>query len=144
MRLHTVYTDHSLLSINSSISIHLNKALQYTLTAVDHVITVSHILRENIVLRTNIDPQKVSTIPNAIDARKFRPDPSSAPDISKQLNIVILSRLVFRKGIDLIIDIIPPICARYPHVHFIIGGSGPKESRIREIIEEYKLHDRIE
>ena len=37
------------------------------------------------------------------------------------INIVILSRLVYRKGIDLVIDVIPEICKRFPNVYFIIG-----------------------
>ena len=56
----------------------------------------------------------------------------------------MLSRLVYRKGIDLIVKIIPVICAKYPLAHFIIGGDGPKKLLLEEMRESYLLHDRVE
>ena len=56
--------------------------------------------RENLVLRASIHPERVSTIPNAVDPSKFTPDPSKR-NPKKTINIVMLSRLVYRKGIDL-------------------------------------------
>lgn len=35
--------------------------------------------------------------------------------------VVSLSRLVYRKGIDLLALVIPYICALYPNVDFLIG-----------------------
>lgn len=32
----------------------------------------------------------------------------------------------YRKGVDLLIDIIPEIIRKYPDAYFIIGGDGPK------------------
>jgi phosphatidylinositol N-acetylglucosaminyltransferase subunit A len=42
----------------------------------------------------------VSTIPNAVDPTKFTPDPSLRSP-ANTVNIVMLSRLVYRKGIDI-------------------------------------------
>ena len=39
---------------------------------------------------------------------------------------------------------IPLICARFPSVHFIIGGDGPKKIILEEMRERYQLHDRVE
>lgn len=35
--------------------------------------------------------------------------------------VVVISRLVYRKGIDLLAGVIPAICLKYPNVSFIIG-----------------------
>ena len=59
--------------------------------------------RENFVLRANLHPSHCSMIPNAVDATKFTPDPSRRFP-KDTINIVMLSRLVYRKGIDLIIQ----------------------------------------
>lgn len=56
----------------------------------------------------------------------------------------MVSRLVYRKGIDLAVDVIPDICARFPRVHFIIGGDGPKRLNLEEMREKHQLHDRVE
>lgn len=39
---------------------------------------------------------------------------------------MIVSRLVYRKGVDLMAQIIVEICAKYKEVNFLIGGDGPK------------------
>ena len=37
------------------------------------------------------------------------------------VTIVVVSRLVYRKGMDLLAGIIPEICTKHPDVQFIIG-----------------------
>ena len=37
------------------------------------------------------------------------------------VTVVVVSRLVYRKGMDLLAGIIPIVCARHPDVDFIIG-----------------------
>lgn len=40
---------------------------------------------------------------------------------------------------------IPKImCERYPNLHFIIGGDGPKRLLLEEMREKSQLHDRVE
>lgn len=39
------------------------------------------------------------------------------------ITIVALSRLVYRKGIDIMALVIPEVCHRHPNVNFIIGES---------------------
>ena len=60
------------------------------------------------------------------------------------VNIVCISRLTFRKGIDLLVMIIPEIIRRYPNVHFIIGGDGPKKMVLQRMCEKYNIHDKVE
>lgn len=50
---------------------------------------------------------------------------------------------MYRKGSDLLAEIIPPLCAKYPKLRFIIGGDGPKRILIEEARERYRLHDRV-
>ena len=49
------------------------------------------------------------------------------------VRIVIVSRLVYRKGMDFLATIIPTICAQHPDVDFVIGGDGPKRVLIEEV-----------
>ena len=137
------YTDHSLFGFSDLASIHINQVLTVTLSDVDHIICVSNACRENIVLRARVHPSIVSTIPNAVDASKFLPDPSKRLPVN-MINVVVLSRLVYRKGIDLLVKVIPLVCARITNVHFIIGGDGPKKLILEEMRERYQLHDRME
>ena len=55
----------------------------------------------------------------AVDASQFKPDVSRRRP--GRLTVVALSRLVYRKGIDLLVVIIPEMCYRHPQVDFVIG-----------------------
>lgn len=64
--------------------------------------------------------------------------PAYVPDLSKRpsppaIHILILSRLSYRKGIDLLVDMIPAVCAKYPNVTFIIGKSDSSGSPFLEV-----------
>jgi phosphatidylinositol N-acetylglucosaminyltransferase subunit A len=195
MGIRCCYTDHSLFSFHDFVGINVNKFLKLTLSDVEHCICPSHTCRENLVLRAAIEPHKVSTIPNAVDADKFTPLPSnsqqtlqfySSPEMSlsssssssssesrnknelgsdgsalhvgsikedsrstvpediAQVTIVVISRLVYRKGIDLLVDVIPLVCKALPHVRFIVGGDGPKRLLLEEMRERNRLQDRVE
>lgn len=145
-----MYTDHSLFGFADAASIHINQVMRFILSDVDHAICVSNTCRENLALRARLHPSLLSTIPNAVDPDKFRPDPvqqhcrQSERKESSRINIVIVSRLVYRKGIDLVAKVIPVVCARYPRVHFIVGGDGNKKLLLEEMREKYQLHDRVE
>ena len=107
--------------------------------------------KENTVLRGALNPSIVHVIPNAVVASQFRPaEPvppvpeirklpntapvSSAPEkhvlthtltetLSRghSVTIVCIQRLVYRKGIDLLIAALPKVCALHPDVRFLIG-----------------------
>ncbi|KAH7412692.1 glycosyltransferase family 4 protein [Cadophora sp. MPI-SDFR-AT-0126] len=159
MGLRTVFTDHSLFGFADAASILTNKLLKFILSDVDHVICVSHTCKENTVLRASLDPLMVSVIPNAVVAENFRPlhHPSYPSDLNSQLvpvpqhlgphdviTIVVISRLFYNKGTDLLVAAIPRILASHPNVRFVIAGSGPKAIDLEQMIERNVLQDRVE
>lgn len=104
----------------------------------------SRIRRENTVLRAALDPAVTHVIPNAIVPDQFTPSPSSADPtcsappsllldllhlilsaapllLPSSVTIVVISRLVYRKGVDLLVATAPLICQKYPDVRFVIG-----------------------
>lgn len=149
MGLKTCFTDHSLFGFADAASIHINKVLEWSLRTVDQVICVSNTSRENTVLRAKIDPERVSVIPNGTDTSAFTPPEdmkynSWASKIDQEgITIVVITRLVYRKGSDLFVDVIPEICKRHPDIKWIIGGDGPRRSQLEQMIERYSLMDRV-
>ncbi|GAB4820808.1 hypothetical protein N2152v2_007854 [Parachlorella kessleri] len=113
-----VFTDHSLFGFADASSILVNKCLKFTLADVHHTICVSHTSKENTVLRACVPPRRVSVIPNAVDASLFKPDPSQRS--KDKIVIVALSRLVYRKGIDLLAAILPDLCMLDPRVRELL------------------------
>lgn len=93
------------------------------------------------MLRAALDPCSVSVIPNAVVAENFRPDPSKAS--KEHITIVVISRLFYNKGTDLLVAAIPRICEIHPTVHFLIAGSGPKAIDLEQMVEKHMLQDRV-
>uniref|UniRef100_A0AAY4DB59 Phosphatidylinositol N-acetylglucosaminyltransferase subunit A n=1 Tax=Denticeps clupeoides TaxID=299321 RepID=A0AAY4DB59_9TELE len=141
MGLNTVFTDHSLFGFADVSSVLTNKLLTVSLCDTNHIICVSYTSKENTVLRAGLDPEIVSVIPNAVDPTEFTPDPGRRDD--SKITVVVVSRLVYRKGIDLLGGIIPELCAKHPDLCFLIGGEGPKRIVLEEVREKYQLHDRV-
>ncbi|XP_073211612.1 phosphatidylinositol N-acetylglucosaminyltransferase subunit A isoform X3 [Lepidochelys kempii] len=139
---------------------------QSTATTLFHSLPL--LSKENTVLRAALNPEIVSVIPNAVDPTDFTPDPSRRDDST--ITVVVVSRLVYRKGnevqtvemeevnkeykpvilrlrltscIDLLSGIIPELCQKYPDLHFLVGGEGPKRIVLEEVRERYQLHDRV-
>ncbi|PIG84941.1 phosphatidylinositol N-acetylglucosaminyltransferase gpi3 subunit [Aspergillus arachidicola] len=148
MGLRTVFTDHSLFGFADAGSILTNKLLKFTLSDVDHVICVSHTCKENTVLRASLDPLMVSVIPNAVVAENFRPleqgEPPRPMGPNDIITIVVISRLFYNKGTDLLIATIPRILSSHPNVRFIIAGSGPKAIDLEQMLERNVLQDKVE
>jgi len=149
----SVYTDHSLFGFDDVASVVLNRVLQTTLATVDQAICVSHVCRDNLILRAQMKldrcGDKVRVIPNAVDPSQFTPPPRSsasppASQANRRMKIVIISRLVYRKGVDLLVGIIPNVCRCLPDVDFIVGGDGSKMLALQEMVERERLEDRVE
>lgn len=115
----------------------------------------------------------VSVIPNAVVAENFEPlnYSSNSPNNTRTTNsstnsiypptipppppprplgpnstitIVVISRLFYNKGTDLLIAAIPRILALDPNVRFIIAGSGPKAIDLEQMLERRVLQDKVE
>lgn len=110
----------------------------------------------------------VSVIPNAVLADNFRPldhttEGNSTHSSSNHHNhndaypvpahrlgphdtvtIVVISRLFYNKGIDLLVAAIPRILENHPNTRFIIAGDGPKAIDLEQMIEQNVLQDRVE
>lgn len=111
-----------------------------------------------------MDPLMVSVIPNALVAENFKPlshpldahdselithpaDQTAAqplPGPDDTITIVVISRLFYNKGTDLLIAAIPRILASHPNVRFIIAGSGPKAIDLEQMLERNVLQDKVE
>ncbi|WVZ22710.1 hypothetical protein V8G54_001254 [Vigna mungo] len=109
-----VFTDHSLHGFGDVGSIHMNKVMQFTLADVSQAICVSHTSKENTVLRSGLAPEKVFVIPNAVDSAMFKP--ALERPSGSEIVIVVISRLVYRKGADLLVEVIPEVCRLHPNV----------------------------
>jgi phosphatidylinositol N-acetylglucosaminyltransferase subunit A len=56
----------------------------------------------------------------------------------------VVSRLVYRKGVDLLVGIVPNVCRAVANVDFIIAGDGNKLLQLQEMVERENIQHRVE
>jgi phosphatidylinositol N-acetylglucosaminyltransferase subunit A len=139
--LKTAFTDHSLFGYTDVSDLMLSMVNKVAFCNLDVAIGVSHISKVNLSLRAYIDPNIIFSIPNAVDFSDFIPDPSQRS--TDRIVIVSISRHTYRKGTDLLVEVIPQIIKMNNNVDFIIGGDGEKFYLLEEMRDKYNLHKRV-
>jgi phosphatidylinositol alpha-1,6-mannosyltransferase len=86
-------------------------------------------------------------LPGGVDCRAFTPD---GPDMRERCGLdrdtpvaVCISRLVPRKGQDVLVRTWPAIRRRVPDAHLLIVGTGPIEADLRRRVEDLPLEGAI-
>ena len=114
----------------------------------NHVVCVSHTAKENTVLRSGIHPERVSVIPNAVDAAIQALDSLRVAHLEKDASnervvVAVTARLAYRKGVHLLAAVIPLACERHPELDFLIAGDGPMREHLERTRDAHGLGDRV-
>ncbi|KAL6944914.1 hypothetical protein ACO0QE_002356 [Hanseniaspora vineae] len=148
MDIPSIFTDHSLYGFDNIGVILVNKLLRFSCTLTNRMIAVSNTTKENMCVRTGFDPQKVVVIPNAVVPEDFQPNVDlvarNVAKAKKFITIVVIQRLFSNKGSELLTHMIPKICQADDKVKFIIAGDGPKFIDFQQMIETFRLQERVE
>jgi glycosyltransferase involved in cell wall biosynthesis len=108
----------------------------------DKIITVSNATK-NYVLSLGAKPQKVEVVYNGVDLKKFRPMAGKQQEMRKKLGIpldavVVLTvrRLVYKNGVDTLIEGAAIAVKKNPRVVFLVVGKGPDMDSIKMQVEQ--------
>jgi glycosyltransferase involved in cell wall biosynthesis len=125
-------------------------ALQTALQHADRILAVSNYTRDRLLKEQNLDPDKISILPNTFDPYRFqvseKPDyllkrHDLKPEQPVILTVNRLCRSESYKGYDKILEALPQIRQTIPHVHYIIGGKGDDRPRLKQLIQQLQLQD---
>jgi glycosyltransferase involved in cell wall biosynthesis len=112
------------------------------LETADKIITISNATKEY-VLRLGAKPKKIKVIYNGVDLERFRIIPGKREEMRKKLGIpqdavVILTvrRLVYKNGVDTLINCAKVVVKKNPKIVFVAVGKGPDIESVREQIEQ--------
>lgn len=139
LNIKTVLTDHSVFEFGKFERIVCDALSVLVCKNLDRGICVSNIARINTERRTGIPLDSIEVIPNGIDPRYFYPKEKRR---SRKIRVLFCARLVFRKGIDLLVSALPLIC-RHKDIEVLIVGDGPKRDDVMQIIDEAELQGRV-
>ncbi len=121
---------HSFLPMQKSVARKLN-----------NIICVSGPSKVDVVQEFNVDPKKVEVILNGIDIETFKPHAEA--NIIKNKIVTTASADIPLKGLRLLICALPKVIKEFPQTTLEVIGRSPKESKIRKLITELGLNERI-
>ncbi len=88
-------------------------------------------------------------LPPGVDTSRFRPDPDSRAELraryrlGQRPTVMCLSRLVPRKGQDMLIRALPAIRRRVDGTTLVIAGGGPYLAALRRLAQRHAVADHV-
>ena len=120
--------------------------VSYFFKRVDNFIAVSHSTKD-IAINAGIPAEKITVIPNGVEASKFKPltkkelQQTLQIDLEKKFTLLSLGRLVERKGVLWFIE---NVVAQLPdNMVYLIAGDGPNKEKIGSLIKRLALENNV-
>ena len=100
------------------------------------VITCSSAMHDEAVRLFELDPRRVTVVPNGIDAPRWRVSRSAREQARARHAgdgplLVFAGRLVHEKGVQTLLDAMPALRDRYPGVRLMVIGTGVHEDALQ-------------
>ena len=121
---------HNFLPMQKEVSPKLNK-----------IICVSGPSKQDVVEEFLVNPENVEVILNGIDIEKFKPDSNSR--VVENRIVTTASADIPLKGLRFLINALPGVLKDFPETHLMVIGKSPNESKIRKLIDDLHLNERI-
>ncbi|WP_211323392.1 glycosyltransferase family 4 protein [Amycolatopsis palatopharyngis] len=88
-------------------------------------------------------------LPSGVDPELFRPDPAGREELRRRYGlsdrptVVCVSRLVPRKGQDMLVRALPLLRERVPDAALLLVGGGPYRKRLMDLAQEYGVAEHV-
>jgi len=118
-----------------------------TLKEADRIITVSNATKEYI-LSLGAKPSKIKVLHNGVDLVHFRPLPGKQDEMRGKFRIsrsavvaLTVRRLVYKNGIDTLIDAANIAVKKNPNFVFLVVGKGPDQKDVQARIRQLGIEN---
>ena len=105
------------------------------------IICVSGPSKQDVVEEFLVNPENVEVILNGIDIETFKPDSDSK--VVENRIVTTASADIPLKGLRFLINALPRVLKDFPETHLVVVGKSPNESKIRKLIDDLHLNERI-
>ncbi len=118
------------------------------LRGADAVTTICEGLRTEAVAR-GVPPQRVSVVPNAVDAVAFAARPGNAPEIRRRFAldgctvVGFIGSFFAWEGLLLLVEALPAVLQRRSDIRLLLVGGGNEEAALRDAVGRLKLENRV-
>jgi glycogen(starch) synthase len=136
-------------TVEGSLRYRLSRSLEtFALRQVDQITTICEGLRGDIAMR-GIPNERITVIPNAVDASVFRFGVEADPDLRHSLGLDGATVIGFAgsfygyEGLDLLLEAARRMLPRHPNLRVLLVGGGPQESNLKAQAAAAGLQDRV-
>jgi glycosyltransferase involved in cell wall biosynthesis len=114
-------------------------------SSVDHIVAISEVIRSTLI-RSGLSPEKLSVIHSAVDCRLPHSGPNLRSAFGFRSDIPVIgtvATLAKPKGHQQLFEAMRIVRQRHPSVRLLVAGTGPQESRLRQLAVELNLAEEI-
>lgn len=108
----------------------------------DHIITVSNLTRQTVIEKYGINPDKVTTVHNAVEplSEEIR---SIKMQKGKDKVVTFLGRITMQKGPEYFVEAASRVLAKTHNVRFVMAGSGDMMEKMIRLAADRDIADRF-
>ena len=108
----------------------------------DHIITVSNLTRQTVIEKYGINPDKVTTVHNAVEplSEEIR---SIKMQKGKDKVVTFLGRITMQKGPEYFVEAASRVLAKPHNVRFVMAGSGDMMEKMIRLAADRDIADRF-
>ena len=119
-----------------------NFIIKIVLAIPDKIVCVSKKTKN--LLSYNVKKNKLVVINNGMDPQWLKPSMSKSKfrkklGLANKFIILSVSSLVLKKGIDIVVKILPELITKYPNLIYIIIGDGPEKENLKMLVNKLNL-----
>jgi PEP-CTERM/exosortase A-associated glycosyltransferase len=127
----------------------LTRAMEtWVLKRADEVTCICEGIRQDLIQR-GISPQKITIVPNAVDASRFQPVGERNRAIEADWNlsgktvIAFIGSFYAYEGLDLLVDAMPRLLSARPEIRLLLVGGGQVTEDIKRQVAQLGLKDKV-
>lgn len=128
----------------------LTRAMEsYVCRNATRIVTICEGLRGDVAQRRGVDQSKISVVPNAVDVDRFVRTDERCDELANKYGLTVGKTLGFIgsfyafEGLEVAIRAMQHIQVKDPEARLLLVGGGLEETRLKSLVEELKLGDKI-
>ena len=112
------------------------------MAAADKIITVSNLTRRIVIEKYDIDPNKITTVYNAVEPVSKEEKIRLKKGVEDKI-VTFLGRITMQKGPEYFIEAANLVLKKMDHVRFVMAGSGDMMNSMIKRVAELKITDKF-
>lgn len=109
----------------------------------DHIICVSELTRKTVIEKYHQDPNKVSTVHNAVEPLSAEIEAIKVEKLPKDKIVTFLGRITMQKGPEYFVEAAARVLEKSKNIRFVMAGSGDMMERMIWLASERGISDRF-